>query len=83
VTLHKSPALVLFILAGIKAYGFGWALGADTLLIVSVGTGSFRNKRPGRERNRMPSAAWAVRTLTGLIGNTPPLPWKRRARAAA
>ena len=32
----------MFMLAGIKGYGFQWHLGADHLLIVSVGTGGYR-----------------------------------------
>lgn len=48
VSPYNNPALLMFMLAGIKGYGFQWHLGADHLLIVSVGTGSFRTPfKPG------------------------------------
>jgi hypothetical protein len=39
VTPHNNPALLMFLLAALDGYGFRWRLGADDLLLVSVGTG--------------------------------------------
>lgn len=56
VSPHNSPALQLFMMAGISGYNLGggalaprsarrpWPLGADRLLIVSVGTGTYDYK---------------------------------------
>jgi predicted acylesterase/phospholipase RssA len=39
VSPHNNPALQAFFYATLSGYGLDWASGADTLLIVSVGTG--------------------------------------------
>lgn len=62
VSPHNNPSLALFMLATIKAYGFGWSTGADRLYMLSVGTGS---KVPGST----PSFSMGVglRSLQGLM----------------
>jgi hypothetical protein len=77
VSPYNSPALKLFMMAGIKGYNLGggeltkdgggkaWELGADKLLLVSVGTGlySANTKTSG-------SAAWdAMMSLQGMIAD--------------
>jgi uncharacterized protein len=76
VSPHNNPALLLFMMAGIKGYNLGggdlatgpgkaWPLGADNLLIISVGTGSFASKvAPGRIPH------WdAAQSMLGMIGD--------------
>ena len=46
ITAHGNPALQLAMAALIPAYGFGWKPGADQLLVVSVGTGAARPRKP-------------------------------------
>lgn len=70
VSPFNNPALLLFMLAGIKGYGFQWHLGADHLLIVSVGTGSFRMPLNPGPLMRNFSTLFAAHALRGLIGDT-------------
>ena len=46
VTPHNNPALQLAMTALIPGYGFNWTPGADQLMIVSVGTGAPRPRKP-------------------------------------
>lgn len=71
VSPHNNPALQMFMMAGMKGYRFGgtssgiarrndegvaWPLGADNLLIVSVGTGRFDTGfKPGWRHWLMPA----------------------------
>ena len=45
VTPHNNPAFQMFMLASIQGYGLQWDVGAENLLLVSVGTGSREEKR--------------------------------------
>lgn len=69
VSPYNNPALMLFMLAGIKGYGFNWQLGSDKLLLVSVGTGTYRMRQKPDLANRSSSAVFAANALTGLIGD--------------
>ena len=51
VSPHNNPALAMFEVATIPAYGFGWPVGAENLLVVSVGTGSRRSRLTSRSRS--------------------------------
>lgn len=44
VSMHNNPALQLFLLATLKSYKFNWKTGADNLMIVSIGTGQWKNE---------------------------------------
>ncbi len=46
-TTSNNPAFLAFQMATAKPYGLNWATGGDTLLVVSVGTGSAPKARPG------------------------------------
>ena len=39
---HNNPALAMFMLSQLEAYGMRWATGTDKMTIVSIGTGSYR-----------------------------------------
>lgn len=41
-TSHNNPSLMLILQALLPAYGLNWKSGPDNLLVVSVGTGSYR-----------------------------------------
>ncbi|MGE0724140.1 MAG: patatin-like phospholipase family protein [Alphaproteobacteria bacterium] len=69
VSPHNNPALQLLMLAGIEAYGFGWRLGADDLLMISVGTGNYPERQARAWGRRTPAAALAVKALSGMIAN--------------
>lgn len=67
VSPHNNPALLLFLLATLRGYGFRWPLGADRLMLISVGTG-FRPMTPDRMPSRAaPAAVLAVLALRSLI----------------
>ena len=89
VSPHNTPALQLLMLAGMRGYKFGWDLGADKLLIVSVGTGLCRFRITKTLLNRLVPRLFAVDCLQGLITDgqqlslkllqwmsTPRRPWK-------
>jgi hypothetical protein len=78
VSPHNCPALQLFMMAGISGYNFGggeleprgnrkaWKLGADNLLIVSVGTGSYDHRATRSTWSAGLDAAYA---LEGMISD--------------
>lgn len=47
ITPFNNPALQLFLMATLPQYGLGWPVGEDSLLVVSVGTGSSAAVHPG------------------------------------
>lgn len=67
VTPHNNPALALFQLVSIPAYGYGWPLSADRLSILSVGTGSFRQRVDVKTVGSLPAIVLAIKGLSGLI----------------
>jgi len=67
VTPHNNPSLMALMVARLKMHGLQWDTGADKLLIISVGTGSWR-RRVETHKFKKVIAAWAaVTSLTGLI----------------
>lgn len=44
VSMANNPALLLFLLATVKGYPFHWPTGADNLLLISIGTGVWRER---------------------------------------
>ena len=72
VTPFNDPALQLLMLAALQGHGFCWPTGRDRLLIVSVGTGQYRQPR---------SAHAIVGRLGGLAGSRSPAVAHGRLRA--
>lgn len=69
VTPHNNPSLHLLLMAAFNGYGLRWPLGRDSLLLVSIGTGDFRQSLTAQEAGRMPAVGLAVKALTGLISD--------------
>jgi predicted acylesterase/phospholipase RssA len=69
-TPHNNPALILWMAAVIPAYGFNWKMGVDDLLIVSLGTGSFRTTLTTAEATRASAIGLAVRSLAAMISES-------------
>jgi hypothetical protein len=69
VTPHNNPSLHLLLMAALDGYGLRWPLGADKLLLVSMGTGDFRQSLTAQEAGRMPAVGLAVKALTGLMAD--------------
>lgn len=46
VSMANNPGLLLFLICTIKGFPFQWKIGDDQLLLVSVGTGRWRERHP-------------------------------------
>lgn len=66
-TPHNNPALMLLMVALLPAYGLNWKVGPENLLIVSVGTGSFRNSIDPLQAARLSAVGLAIRSLSAMI----------------
>jgi hypothetical protein len=70
VSPFNNPALMLLMLAGIKGYGFQWDLGANHLLMASVGTGSYRMRvKPKFLMRRIPGY-FAAKAILGMMADS-------------
>jgi predicted acylesterase/phospholipase RssA len=69
VTPHNNPALALFHQATIPALGYGWSASQDDMMIVSIGTGSFRPRLDPDKARRMTAAGLALKALAGMIAD--------------
>ena len=57
VTPHNNPALQMLLLATLEGYGLEWEVGAEKLMIVSVGTGAqVQTRNPRSWKNRLAMA---------------------------
>jgi uncharacterized protein len=63
VSPHNNPSLLMLMVAVAKGSAFNWPLGDDKLLLISVGTGSFRSRM---EAHRT-AAGFAVDALQTII----------------
>ena len=70
VSPHNNPALMLLMLARLKAFGLCWPAGADRLLLISVGTGRFRLRLGPNSPVLYTAATLAGHALAGLIGDS-------------
>jgi uncharacterized protein len=89
VSMANNPALQLFLLATLRGFPFRWATGADQLLLVSVGTGVWReqipvdvvtNSRLWNWASRVPAmlmsdASWQNQLILQYLSTTP-TPWE-------
>lgn len=64
---NNNPSLQLLMLALEPAYKFGWAPGADQLMMTSCGTGSRRPRVNGRAFQGMPPGLRGVHALRAMI----------------
>jgi hypothetical protein len=67
VSPHNNPALLLLMLATLKGYGFRWPLGADNLMMVSIGTGATVSGSLASSMHHKPAAMLAVSALESLM----------------
>jgi hypothetical protein len=66
VTPHNNPALQLAMTALVPNYGFGWSPGRDKLMIVSVGAGGPRPRKPEWTGRRVLSILKALHALVSV-----------------
>ncbi len=79
VTTYNNAAFLAFQMATAAPYKMNWKTGTDQLLIVSVGTGSAANARPGLK----PEDMWLVdnaRNLPGALMNAACAGWDMACR---
>lgn len=67
VSPFNDPALQLLMLASLQGHGFRWQTGADNLLLVSLGTGTYRQRFTTDKLMSMPPAEQALRSLASLM----------------
>jgi uncharacterized protein len=70
VSPFNDPALQLLMLAALDGHGFRWKTGKDKLLLISVGTGTYRRTYSTEELLDMTAAEQGVRSLQSLIDDT-------------
>lgn len=63
VSPHNNPALQAVQLATLSGFGLNWPLGADNLLVVSVGTGT----PPGTQTKKGMAATHGIAALSSLM----------------
>lgn len=78
---HNNPSKELFLMATLRPfsrpgapaaptpYGFGWRTGADQLLMISIGTGYFRNRIKTEEYRGLPEVKQAIHALRTIIAD--------------
>jgi hypothetical protein len=70
VTPHNNPSLILFLMTILKAYKISWTARPDQLTIVSIGTGSHRDRLVPEELRIGRTARLAIRALKSLISDS-------------
>jgi uncharacterized protein len=70
VSPYNNPSLQLFMLAGIKGYGFNWAIDKEKLLLVSIGAGGRQPRLDPVKGLKMAPVALAIHALQGMSWDT-------------
>lgn len=79
VTTYNNPAFLAFQMATAAPYGLNWSVGAEKLLIVSVGTGGAAKARPTLKANDL----WLVdnaKNVPGALMNAASAGWDMTCR---
>jgi uncharacterized protein len=67
VSPFNDPALQLLMLAVLDGHGFRWRPGKDNLLLISVGTGTYKKTFTAEELGNMVAAEQGLRSLQSLM----------------
>ena len=67
VSPFNDPALQLLMLAALRGHGFSWQTGDGKLLLISIGTGSYRQRVSGPKLLAMTAAQQGVQALSSLM----------------
>jgi hypothetical protein len=67
VTPFNDPALQMLMLVALQGHGFCWQRGADKLLLISIGTGTFRQPLKTEDIMKMSAAEQGLRSLQSLM----------------
>jgi hypothetical protein len=67
VSPFNDPSLQLLMLAALQGHGFRWRTGADNILLVSVGTGTFKQSHAAADLMGMLAAKQGITALQSLM----------------
>lgn len=67
VSPFNDPALQLLMLAVLDGHGFRWRSGKDNLLLISLGTGTYKKTFSAAELDKMAAAEQGLRSLQSLM----------------
>jgi hypothetical protein len=67
VSPFNDPSLQLLMLAALQGHGFRWQTGADKILLISVGTGTYKQTYSTAQIMDMPVAQQGIRALQSLM----------------
>ena len=67
VSPFNDPTLQLLMLAALQGHGFNWLTGKDKLLLISVGTGGYKETFATQTLLGMPAAEQGLRSLQSLM----------------
>ena len=67
VSPFNDPALQLLMLAVLDGHGFRWHPGKDKLLLISLGTGTYKKSFTAEQLEKMPAAEQGLRSLQSLM----------------
>ena len=67
VSPFNDPGLQLLMLAALEGHGFRWKTGKDQLLLISVGTGTYKETFTTGQLLGMPAAEQGVKSLQSLM----------------
>ena len=70
VSPFNDPALQLLMLASLDGHGFRWKTGKDRLLLISVGTGTYKQTFSTEKLLGMTAAEQGLRSLQSLMDDT-------------
>lgn len=66
----NNPSLLLLMLASLKGHGLEWPMGPERMMLISVGTGSWREPVSYRLIDRLVSAWFGVKALRGMVADS-------------
>jgi hypothetical protein len=69
VSPFNDPALQLLMLAVLDGYGFRWLPGRDNLLLISLGTGTYKHTFTPDELEKMVAAEQSLRALESVLND--------------
>ena len=69
VSMHNDPSMMLFLMATLKGFPFHWETGADKLMLVSIGTGTWETKYDIKEVTDNKLWDWAGEVISLLMND--------------
>ncbi len=69
VSMHNDPSMMLFLMATLKGFPFHWKTGADQLMLVSIGTGSWDIKHKAEDVKDNKLWDWAGEVISLLMND--------------